>query len=92
MHKLSTADTPFLHRPSLSSRHSSSTMAERFSGDGAASNGFGRRHLREDEARLLYEAEYPVPPDMRVPGDMREGADENVLRLEFRLRQLEANE
>ena len=67
-------------------------MAERFPGDGAAANGFGCRQLHEYEARLLFEAEYPVPPDMRVPGDMREGADENVLRLEFRLRQLEANE
>ena len=46
-------------------------MAERFPGDGAAANGFGRRHLHEDEARLLYEAEYPVPPDMRVPGAWR---------------------
>ena len=43
-------------------------MAERFPDDGAAANGFGRRHLHEDEARLLFEAEYPVPPDMRVPG------------------------
>ena len=42
-------------------------MAERFSGDGAAANGFGRRHLHENEARLLYEAEYPVPSDMQVP-------------------------
>ena len=42
-------------------------MAERFPGDGAAANVFGRRHLHEDEARLLYEAEYPVPPDMWVP-------------------------
>ena len=46
-------------------------MAERFPGDGAAVNGFGRRHLHEDEARLLFEAEYPVPPDMRVPGAWR---------------------
>ena len=46
-------------------------MAERFPGDGAAANGFGRRHLHEDEARLLYEAEDPVPPDMRVPGAWR---------------------
>ena len=36
-------------------------MAERFPGDGAAANGFGRRHLQEPEARLLYEAEYPAP-------------------------------
>ena len=33
-------------------------MVERFPGDGAAVNGFGRRHLHEDEACLLYEAEY----------------------------------
>ena len=46
-------------------------MAKRFPGDGAAANGFGRRHLHEDEARLLFEAEYPVPPDMRVPGAWR---------------------
>ena len=46
-------------------------MAERFPGDGVAANGFGRRHLHEDEARLLFEAEYPVPPDMRVPGAWR---------------------
>ena len=42
-------------------------MAERFPSDGAAANGFGRRHLHEDEACLLYEVGYPVPPDMRVP-------------------------
>ena len=46
-------------------------MAERYPGDGAAANGFGRRYLHEDEARLLYEAEYLVPPDMRVPGAWR---------------------
>ena len=46
-------------------------MAERFPGDGAVANGFGRRHLHEDEARLLFEAEYPVPPDMRVLGAWR---------------------
>ena len=46
-------------------------MAERFPGEGAAANGFGRRHLHEDEARLLFEAEYPVPPDMQVPGAWR---------------------
>ena len=46
-------------------------MVERFPGDGAAANGFGRRHLHEDEARLLFEVEYPVPPDMRVPGAWR---------------------
>ena len=46
-------------------------MAECFPGDGAAANGFGRRHLHENEARLLFEVEYPVPPDMRVPGAWR---------------------
>lgn len=46
-------------------------MAERYPGDGAARNGFGRRHLHEDEARLLFEAEYPTPPDMRAPGAWR---------------------
>lgn len=47
------------------------SMAERYPGDGAMANGFGRRHLHEDEARLLYEADYPAPPDMRVPGSWR---------------------
>ena len=46
-------------------------MAERYPGDGAAANSFGRRHLQEQQARLLYEAEYPAPPDMRVPGTWR---------------------
>ena len=46
-------------------------MAERYPGDCAAAKGFGRRHLQEQEARLLYEAEYPTPPDMRVPGTWR---------------------
>ncbi|KAE8820976.1 Homeobox protein KNOX3 [Hordeum vulgare] len=46
-------------------------MAERFLGDGAPANGFGRRDLCEDEARLLYETEYSAPFDMRVPGSWR---------------------
>ena len=46
-------------------------MAERYPGDDVMANGFGRRHLQEAEARLLYEAEYPTPPDMRVPGTWR---------------------
>ncbi|XP_048574286.1 disease resistance protein RGA5-like [Triticum urartu] len=46
-------------------------MAERFPDDGAAANGFGRRHLHEDEARILFKADYPVPSDMRVPGAWR---------------------
>ncbi|XP_044356403.1 uncharacterized protein [Triticum aestivum] len=46
-------------------------MAERYPRDGAAANGFGRRHLQEPEAHLLYEAEYPAPPDMRVPASWR---------------------
>lgn len=44
------------------------TIVERYPGDGAAANGFGRRHLHESEARLLCEADYPAAPDMRVPG------------------------
>ena len=46
-------------------------MAERYPGDSAAANGFGYRHLQEPEARLLYEADYPAPPDMRGPGSWR---------------------
>ena len=46
-------------------------MAERYPAEGAAANSFGRRHLQEPEARLLYKAEYPAPPDMRVPGAWR---------------------
>ena len=40
-------------------------MAARGDRDGAAANGFGRRTLREKEARALYEHGYPCPPDMR---------------------------
>ena len=43
-------------------------MAERYPGNSTATNGFDRRHLHEDEARLLYEVDYPAPPDKRVPG------------------------
>ncbi|KAE8814698.1 hypothetical protein D1007_08231 [Hordeum vulgare] len=50
-------------------------MVERFLSNGVAANGFGRRHLHEEEARLLYEADYPVPPDMRVPGSSRLSID-----------------
>ena len=46
-------------------------MGERFPDDGAAANGFGRRWLHLWEARLLHEANYPAPPDMRVPGTWR---------------------
>ncbi|KAE8811784.1 Homeobox protein KNOX3 [Hordeum vulgare] len=46
-------------------------MVERFLEDGAAANGCGRRHLHEDEARLLYEADYPAPSDMRVSWSWR---------------------
>ena len=31
--------------------------------DGAANNGFPRRSLHQWEARLLYQAGYPCPPD-----------------------------
>ncbi|KAE8816305.1 hypothetical protein D1007_06154 [Hordeum vulgare] len=61
--------SPLLHHRRLLSFFS--PMAARYPGDGAAANGFGRRHLREDEARLLYEAEYLAPPDMRAPGSWR---------------------
>ena len=36
-------------------------MVEHYPGDGADANGFGRRHLREDEARLQ-------DPDTRMSG------------------------
>ncbi|XP_044351540.1 uncharacterized protein [Triticum aestivum] len=42
------------------------TMAERFPGEWAAANGFGRRSLHEWEAYLLFEANIPAPPNMRV--------------------------
>ena len=42
-------------------------MAECYEGDGAAANGFGRRSLNVGEARLLHQARYMVPPDMRAP-------------------------
>ena len=41
-------------------------MAERFPGDEAAANGFGRRSLREQEYWLLFQANIPAPPDMRA--------------------------
>ena len=44
-------------------------MAERYPGDAAAANGFGRNWLYDWEARLLYEAGYPAPPDMRGTGN-----------------------
>ena len=46
-------------------------MAERFDGDGAAANGFGRRSLHFWEARLLYEANCPALPDFRGPQTWR---------------------
>ena len=36
--------------------------------DAAAANGFARRYLHKNEAWMLYQAGYPAPPDMRVPG------------------------
>ncbi|KAE8802091.1 Homeobox protein KNOX3 [Hordeum vulgare] len=45
--------------------------AERYPDNEAAANGFGRRHLCEDVTHLLYEADYPEPSDMRVPGSWR---------------------
>ena len=41
-------------------------MAERYPGDEAAANGFGRRSLREQESWLLFQANIPAPPDMRA--------------------------
>ena len=41
-------------------------MAERFPGDSAATNGFGRPSLQEGEAWLLFEANIPAPLDMRA--------------------------
>ena len=41
-------------------------MAERFPGDEAAANGFGRHSLREQESWLLFQANIPAPPDMRA--------------------------
>ena len=43
-----------------------SPMAEHFPGDEAATNGFGRRSLREQESWLLFQANIPAPPDMRA--------------------------
>ena len=39
--------------------------------ESAAANGFGRNWLQDGEARMLYEAGYPVPPSMRVPSNWR---------------------
>ena len=57
--------------PSLLLSPPPTAMVERFPGDDAAANGFGRRHLHEDEMRFLYEADYPAPPDMRVSAAWR---------------------
>ncbi|KAE8806434.1 hypothetical protein D1007_17239 [Hordeum vulgare] len=46
-------------------------MVERYPVDGAAANGFVRRHLQESKARLLYEANYSAPPDKRVLNSWR---------------------
>ncbi|KAE8766955.1 Homeobox protein KNOX3 [Hordeum vulgare] len=46
-------------------------MAGHYPDNGAATNVFGRRQLREDGARLLYEANYQAPPDMRVSESWR---------------------
>ncbi|KAE8797627.1 Homeobox protein KNOX3 [Hordeum vulgare] len=50
-------------------------MVEHYPGDGADANGFGRRHLREDEARLLYVAEYRRRQTCWVSGSWRLSAD-----------------
>ncbi|KAE8805131.1 Homeobox protein KNOX3 [Hordeum vulgare] len=46
-------------------------MTEFYPGDGAAANGFGHCHHHESDACLLYEADCPAPPDMRVPRSWR---------------------
>ena len=46
-------------------------MAERYPGGVVAANGFGRRRVRHEEVRMLFEAGYPVPPDCRIPGTWR---------------------
>jgi hypothetical protein len=46
-------------------------MADRFPGDGAANNGFGRRSLHQWEGRLLQMAGYPAPSDFRASGGWR---------------------
>ncbi|KAE8813103.1 hypothetical protein D1007_09874 [Hordeum vulgare] len=46
-------------------------MGERYPDDGVAANGFGRRHMHESEARLLYEADYLVSSDISVPSSWR---------------------
>ena len=39
-------------------------MCDRFPGDGAVANGFGRRSLHAWEAYLFFEVDIPAPPDM----------------------------
>ena len=44
-------------------------MADRYPGDAAARNGFGRHWLTAYECQLLHKCGYPAPPDFRVaPG------------------------
>ncbi|KAE8767009.1 hypothetical protein D1007_61685 [Hordeum vulgare] len=50
-------------------------MAERYPGDGAVANSFASRHLKESEARLLYEANYPTPSDMRASSSWKLSAN-----------------
>ena len=45
--------------------------AERYPGDGAGANGFIRNWLYDWEACMLFDAGYPVPSDIRVPGNWR---------------------
>ncbi|KAE8790619.1 hypothetical protein D1007_35038 [Hordeum vulgare] len=59
--------TTFFPSPSHS-RTRGNAMAERFPGDKAAANGFGRRWLHDWEACPMQEANYPTPPDMCVSG------------------------
>jgi hypothetical protein len=53
-----------MNRPSLSpTKPPRKAMAERYEGDPAVANGFGRRYLHEWEACTLYEAGYMAPLD-----------------------------
>jgi hypothetical protein len=42
-------------------------MAERYPGNGAAANWFGRRSLHNWDARLLCDTNYPEPPNFCGP-------------------------
>ncbi|XBH79500.1 hypothetical protein VPH35_105460 [Triticum aestivum] len=74
LHPCAAAEPSLSHVPpsSPSSTTTAPAMAERFLGDEAAANGFGRCSLREQELWLLFEANIPVPPSVRH-GDAGQG-------------------